>query len=397
MLKKLSVVILSLVTIVGSAQNNDEIPDQITDGAHLYLITCGPGGEIWSHFGHTALEVVDPELRIDITFNYGMFQFDDNFIYKFAKRDVLYFLDVTNTRDFVYSYVVDSRAVYRQEILVSSESKKEIYRLLREDYTNPKKRYYLYEFFFDNCATRPRDVIQKAVFEDDKNNEWHQHEHHLKFTFREIINEQFKSTPWVDFGIDMVLGAPIDRKATSNELMFYPLYLAEIGSFTKVDNQSLLGDEEILNQGSYKDAEPFWLTPEIVFWTLFGIMLVLYLLPYRGWIRYMDSLFLLIFGFLGVLLVFMWFGTLHPGTKDNYNLIWATPLHLFTIPLIFIKRLREKIAWYFVVMTALLFLFMLTFWLLPQSFHPASKPIVLILLVIYYRYHKLIRNKVPLK
>ena len=179
--------------------------------------------------------------------------------------------------------------------------------------------------------------------------------------------------------------------------MFYPLYLAEIASNTKIDNDPLLGPQETLYDGKFASPDPFWLTPEVTFWTLFCVILIFYILPYKKWVRYADAFLLLFFGLLGLLLLLMWTQTLWPGTKDNYNLIWAHPIHIITIPLLFVKKWREKMHLYFIIMAGILFVFMLTFWFMPQSFHPASKPIVLILLIIYYRYHKLIRNKVSLK
>lgn len=52
----------------------------LSDSARVYLISCTPGNQAWSHYGHTAIWVNDPTYGIDLVFNYGIFDFNtDNF------------------------------------------------------------------------------------------------------------------------------------------------------------------------------------------------------------------------------------------------------------------------------------------------------------------------------
>ena len=168
--KRVLVFIALILSFSAGSQVTYSIPDDLSEESKIYLITCGPGTAIWSHFGHTAIEVVDPSNGIDLAFNYGMFQFDDNFVYKFAKRELLYYLHVSRTKDFVESYKIEDRSVYRQELLITSEQRDALYQYLRLDYIDPERRFYLYEFFFDNCATRPRDAIESAVLNKNPKN-----------------------------------------------------------------------------------------------------------------------------------------------------------------------------------------------------------------------------------
>ena len=113
--------ILLVLSLIFTAKSVDsqEFPAQLSDKAEVYLVTCGPGNEIWSHFGHSAIRVVDPAYSLDIAFNYGMFDYSDpNFTWKFAKRTMQYFLAVSSFDSFAQLYKQEGRYVYQQKILV---------------------------------------------------------------------------------------------------------------------------------------------------------------------------------------------------------------------------------------------------------------------------------------
>ena len=369
------------------------LPEKISESATAYLITCGPGNEIWSHFGHSAIRIHDPESNLDISFNYGMFDYSDpNFVWKFAKRTIYYYLDVAPTSLFIQTYIYENRYVHQQKLQIDVQGVINLYNKLRDNYIDENKRFYLYEFFFDNCATKPRDIIEASVLNGKE--EWSTHELHKKITFRELIDKGFVSTPWVDFGIDLVLGSRIDREVSSYDLMFLPEYLFDIVADTKTGDYPLAGETVIIFEATEVDTEEPWLTPSLVFWTIFGIVALLTFLFKSRYLSYFDIFYFLVFGALGGFLIFMWFLTEHQGTKANYNLIWANPIHLFSIVLLFWKSLSEKWIKYYLVMAIYLFAFFLFFWVFPQEFHPAVKPIVLLLAIRYFNLYKLQQNKV---
>jgi len=397
----LSCFLSCLIVLVNAQPPVQEIPLKLSDQSKIHLVTCGPGSEVWSHFGHTAIRVEDPVQGLDLVFNYGMFDYmAPNFMMRFAKREIEYYLDVTSSRAFMHQYKVSQRYVYQQELRLSTIGKQLLYQSLYEDYTIPEKRSYLYEFFFDNCATRPRDLIFDVCKAEDSNFNWTIHPDNETYTFRELIDKGFAETPWVDFGIDLVLGSRIDEKVTNHHLMFLPDYLSKIIAETMV-NGEVLGGPIVYLPGFKKGVisqESSPITPSVVFWILALIILIISVVWSKSkFMIIMDSTFFFVFGLLGVLLLFMWFGTAHPGTKVNYNLIWATPIHLVSVAFLCSHKLRQKFNFYFLLMAGLMFLFVLTFWFLPQSFHPGIKPIVVILAFRYFSLHKIHQSKTLFK
>ncbi len=385
--------ILLLLSFIGLNKPQAQSLQNITLGedAKAYLITCGPGNEIWSHFGHTAIRIKDPaNPGLDLAFNYGMFDSTDpDFVWKFTKRTMPYSLAVSRFRDFADMYIREGRYVYQQEILLDHETISQLYINLMKNYENEDERFYLYEFFFDNCATRPRDQIELLDF-PGKGFSWATHPDAEKFTFRDLIDKGFTATPWVDFGIDIVLGSKLDRPVTNRELMFLPVYLSEIAAETEVNGRPLFGPKEYIHDVEFKQDEAPWFTPTILFWGLFILIFALTIFQNNTrWLKYLDVVWFTLFGALGIFVLFMWLGTDHQGTKANYNILWANPIHLFSIAFVFSKKLNQLLPKYLLVMAVILFALVIGFWLLPQEFHPASRAIVILLAFRYYALHRL--------
>ncbi|KAA4675088.1 DUF4105 domain-containing protein, partial [Bacteroides ovatus] len=151
----LSFFLLLLPTGQASANNNDSI--------RLSLLTCAPGEEIYSLFGHTAIRYENPSQGIDVVFNYGLFSFNTpNFIFRFSLGETDYQLGATDYERFAAEYAFFGRSVWQQTLNLTDEEKTELIRLLQENY-RPENRVYRYNFFYDNCATRPRDKIEESI------------------------------------------------------------------------------------------------------------------------------------------------------------------------------------------------------------------------------------------
>ena len=151
----LSFFLLLLPTGQASANNNDS--------TRLSLLTCAPGEEIYSLFGHTAIRYENPSQGIDIVFNYGLFSFNTpNFIFRFSLGETDYQLGATDYERFAAEYAFFGRSVWQQTLNLTDEEKTELIRLLQENY-RPENRVYRYNFFYDNCATRPRDKIEESI------------------------------------------------------------------------------------------------------------------------------------------------------------------------------------------------------------------------------------------
>ena len=214
----LSFFLLLLPAGQASANNNDSI--------RLSLLTCAPGEEIYSLFGHTAIRYENPSQGIDVVFNYGLFSFNTpNFIFRFSLGETDYQLGATDYERFAAEYAFFGRSVWQQTLNLTDEEKTELIRLLQENY-RPENRVYRYNFFYDNCATRPRDKIEesiagKVIYPAEPQDGSH--------TFRDIVHQYCKGHPWARFGIDLCIGSEADQPITQRQMMFAPFYLMEIG------------------------------------------------------------------------------------------------------------------------------------------------------------------------
>jgi hypothetical protein len=282
----------------------------LTESAQISLLTCAPGADLYSAFGHSAIRVYDPELGIDKVYNYGTFDFDPpGFYVEFVRGKLNYRLNTERYQMFdrVYRYL--ERSYQAQELDLTLTQKRQVYEFL-ETNALPENAYYLYDFFFDNCATRIRDVFVSVLGDS------------LRFanpqrvsdsTFRNLLDQYVEARAWSDFGIDLALGALIDKKTTPWEQMFHPDYLAiEVGK------------AEILRNGQWqplvRETVPVFTTPPTYGPTplyaqprfLFGlILLVVAFFTWRNWtkkpLRFVgDGILFLIAGLGGIILFLLW-------------------------------------------------------------------------------------------
>ncbi|HNE28922.1 MAG TPA: DUF4105 domain-containing protein, partial [Saprospiraceae bacterium] len=182
----------------------------LSDSSFISLITAAPGEELYSTFGHSALRVKDPARNFDRCYNYGTFDFDQpNFYLNFCRGKLLYYLNVERRRDFEYEYLMDRRTLREQTLDLDASQKQQLFDLLQEN-ALPQNREYKYDFFYDNCATRIRDIVEKAllyqVFFDSTTTK-------KGTTMRQLLKPYLLDKPWTRFGIDLILGQAADRVA----------------------------------------------------------------------------------------------------------------------------------------------------------------------------------------
>lgn len=347
------------------------------DSSHLRisLITCSPGAELYSTFGHSALRVVDSAVYTDKVYNYGTFEFDDDFYMNFIKGRLLYYLSVEEYRDFVAFYREEQRSISEQVLNLTAEEKLKLQKALITN-ADRQNRYYKYQFVFDNCATRIRDIVRANT--NDK----------LTFknilpaadiTFRKMIHSYLHKTnnDWSGVGIDILLGMSLDEKVKNEESMFLPDFLAKgFDSASNGSRQLVSSTHTIYAAPETSNAKSSVFSPFVVF----AIAVVIYLLI-ASWSRragaILDFILFFVTGLLGVLLIFMWTATDHADCKNNFNLLWAFPPHLITAFFIAAKGNRIKKYWRF---AALLHAALLLLWFfLPQQFNNALIPIVALL------------------
>ena len=363
----------------------------------ISVLTCDPGNEIYSLFGHSALRLQNPVQGYDLVVNWGLFEFSENqfdFGYDFAKGRLKYFMGLQSTTNFMEEYKGSRRGIREQILNLNKEEKFKLITLIENNY-KPENRNYKYEFFYDNCSSRIRDLLKTVFNEEIK---FHSSSKSNKFTFREIIHEYLKYNPWLELGIDLVLGKKIDVLVNNENLMFLPKNVEQIldSSYVKnneVQKKIVLSKNVFIKSNIKKDDLK---SIKIYSWIILSITMLLLIIKKERLFNYWSVINLFVVGTLGLVLLFMWFGTDHSGTKMNLNLLWASPLHFVLIFCILKGYLNNFTYWYLTFSIILIFTTILFWFTLTQEFNAFVKPIILQLAIIYYYYFKKCNNQINL-
>lgn len=363
-------------SLVAYSQKPDTTRLNYSPQARITLLTCAPGHALYASFGHTSIRVVDPVLRKDVVYNYGIFNFNTpNFYVKFARGMLKYMVLRYPTLYFLKEYRDGKRRVVEQELNLTPAEKKQFLDVLEDNYIDPEKRYYMYDFFYNNCASQIRDILKREFKPSFPMPE-------KDSTFREMLDVYIGNQPWIDLGIDLLLGLPADKKADVLNQMFLPDYLFHnMSTWKKADGTPLLGKPTNLVNGMSKieRPDPGFNQPTYMFWALFGIALLLTFLIRNNRIkRILDGFFLLITGFVGMFLLLMWVGTNHDATQMNLNIIWANPLYLY---LAFSTWRNRKIKFTFGLMLLVTGALLASWTIFPQKFHFSLIPVFLLMIV----------------
>jgi hypothetical protein len=393
-----AVLVATMVGLVASTARAQEVP-ALSASAHVSLISILPGDDLYSTFGHSAIRIADPVLGIDESYNYGTFDFGDSpveiasFVGRFTYGDLNYSLSVFNTRRMVFGYYWEQlgRASIEQTLALSPRERQALFRHLRIN-ALPDNRYYQYDFFFDNCATRLLDAIEASVGSA------------LSFdapatgrSFRQLLDPYLPGVPWTDFGMDLGLGLPADREATPREATFLPELLLEYVATGVIDRggrpvslvartDTLTGDSDLTWE---PDPSPPW--PAVVLWIVFALgalMTVADVKARRGRRRFLDAAFFGLLGLAGLVVVFLWFVSLHTVTDVNLNLAWALPTHLIAAWAIARDKGLRWLGAYMALTVAIIVVLLVGFPFWPQQL---PSPLIPLLLLIGVRAGSLVR------
>ncbi|WP_423129000.1 DUF4105 domain-containing protein [Gaoshiqia sp. Z1-71] len=341
--------------------------------AEISVMTCGPSELIHAIYGHTAIRVKDPQQQLDVIFNYGVFSFSaPNFVYRFAKGQTDYMLAIEYYHDFYEGYKRRGRSIEEQLLNLTEPEKQQLFDFLMDN-ARPENREYRYNFFFDNCASRVRDVIAseidgEVIFSEKSG---------LNKTFREHVSSYQRVLPWTNFGIQLVLGSPADRVATAYQEMFLPDFLlkhfAEAQIITDEGSRPLVKQKKLI-----RDAGPKTNPGMKAYTPLTALLALLLLVVFISYRQYktarshylIDYFLLLLTGLIGFGLLWFVFYSEHPAMHPNFNLLWAVPLNLVFLFLWPIKKWRRRIVWYWPALAVWMSLFLLFSFIVPQTFHP---------------------------
>jgi hypothetical protein len=334
--------------------------------------------------------VKDPGQGIDYVFNYGTFDFNTpNFYVKFVRGKLPYQLSVGYFEDLKNHSIRDNRSVVEQVLNLTPPEKQKVVDFLENNY-RPENRSYLYDFLFDNCATRIRDVFQKGLGDALHFSATPAEE---PATFRQLVGLYQRPHPWVDLGVDLVMGLPADAEASPWQTMFLPDYLLTQFSRARVNRHSagpadtqsggqpFVKETRRLFKAEARPAAASLRRPTVVFWALLGLITAytFYQVKNRESNHAVDIILFGLSGLLGLIVLFLWLGTDHQSFAGNLNILWAFPLNL---PFAFFLFRKSKPAWvriYFAGMAVLAILLAVCWLIFPQEFHQAVFPLVLLL------------------
>lgn len=374
--------ILLVVPTGLSAQESDDAsvnPSTEADQIKISLITCSPGQLVYELFGHTAIRVVDPKRRQDIVFNYGVFNFNtDNFVYRFVKGETDYELGAVEWPYFVHEYSVRGSSIDQQELNLTADEKIGLINFLLRNY-EPQNRTYRYNYFYDNCTTRARDVIENCVAGHvayiPVNNQ---------LTFRDIIHQFTYEHPWSELGIDFCLGSAADKPIDQRLQMFIPSYTEKMFTSAIIKdqegkNRSLVNHTvQVLPPGQQTNTE-FPISPMAVFWTICFLSVVIVVIEQKLKKMFwgVDIVVGLLHGLSGVVIAFLFFCSIHPTVNTNWLVLVFNPLPLLWLPFSVVWTIRHRHDPIHVVNVLVLLLFMACMPFIPQDFNASIYPILL--------------------
>lgn len=318
-LKKTLFSLLFLLSFIGFSQN---VP--LSKEAKISVITCGLGNESYSFFGHTAVRVSDSVNNLDVVYNYGNFDFrTPNFVAKFAKGDLQYFVSVRSFPEFVDDYTSEKRSVFEQELIISQDLKQKIFDNLNITAFS-EDRFYTYKFIDKNCTSMVVDVINKSLNEDVITKK-----EDTDITYRSILFPYFDGHFYDQLGTSIIFGTKVDQLGTK---IFLPFELKNSLEKTTYQNRPLVAKTKIILSFEKETPSSWWNNVYTYFFILAFVVL--------AHNKIVDKIYLFILSFIGIFFAFMGFYSFHHELEMNYNVLLFSPLLLVLILFSFIKNKR---------------------------------------------------------
>jgi hypothetical protein len=365
-----------ILTTISSALFSQKVPE-----TEAFLITCGPGTETYSIYGHSALRIYNHELKTDLVYNWGVFDFSTtHFIWKFAKGKLNYMLAEDSFNSFLQAYLFEKRWVQIQKINLEPAEVEQLITLINEN-LKPENRNYRYDFYYDDCSTRIRDLFEKIL---GKRLIYPPDEIKDRQTFRNLTGSYQQFNPWLNFGIDLVIGTPGDKKAHFRDKMFLPIEMQRGLSKSLVNRDGkmiplLRNPENILEYESPIVKTYFYLTPVFIFsLILIAILLFFALIRRTKANKAVDIFIFSVYSILSFLMIFFNFITNHEQTKKNLNIIWLSPFIIICLLVIILNKKWH--IWFKIVFILCLISFVIQI-IFPGAFNSAFIPLIMILLI----------------
>ena len=351
-----------------------------SDSIRFSLLTCAPGTEIYSLFGHTALRYENLTRGEDWVYNYGMFSFSTpNFVMRFVKGETDYQLGRIPFIYFREEYAHRKSSVHQQELNLSEGEKIKLLRLLEENYL-PKNRVYRYNYFFDNCTSRARDKVEEAL----QGKVVYPANPEVK-TFRSIIHEYTVGYPWSEFGIDICLGSEADEPIDERKQMFAPFYMLAFARDAQIQQNGVAvpfvkAEAKIVDVEREAPSAGFF-TPlcSAILLLVFTACVLFVSIRQRRVLWWWDAILFGAQGLGGCIIAFLFFCSVHPTVGSNWLLALFNPLPLLYLPVLIYKGIKGQKDCFHWINAVYLTLFIIAMPFMPQKFPTTIVPLALTL------------------
>ncbi|GGK17338.1 membrane protein [Yeosuana aromativorans] len=396
MQKKLLIILSLLVVITAKAQTYT-----LSHNATVSVLTIDPGKDLNDAFGHNAFRIKDPSRNLDAVFDYGRFDFEaPHFYLNFARGKLNYSIGSSRFYDFIDFYKWQNRTVREQVLNINQDDKQKLFNYLVNN-LKPENKFYLYDFFYDNCATKIRDVLETT---SNENIQFNTPEGLKAQTFRHLIQDNLNRNSWGSLGIDLALGSVIDKTATPYEHMFLPKYIFEFFANATFSNsgEKLVKETHVLYKKTKTKADNTFLTSPLAIFGLIGLIILL--VTYNDYKKqrrtnWLDVILFSLTGIIGVMILLLWFATDHKATHQNYNLLWAFALNILVLRQLFRKQVKAWFIKYLKFLVIMLCLLTLHWIIGIQEFAIGLIPFLIALLIRYiyligYFNKKLLSSKI---
>ena len=344
-------------------------PESSIPALEVSLLTIGPGPIFWERFGHNAIVIRDHEAGIEVAFNYGIFDFEqEDFLTNFARGNMRYRIAADRLGDDLEMYREESRSITEQRLAFTPEQAAALRDFLRDN-LRPEKRFYRYDYFLANCSTRVRDALDTALGGAIKRGT---EGRSSGYTYRMDSLRLMAANPLLMFGIDLGLGPYADRRIDYWEESFVPAVFSRALREVRVTDATgtsipLVAGETVVSKGTI--PEPPDLPPDLRWpFLILGVVIAITLYALAGArsraarvpVVVFGVVFELLCGIGGLLLLFLWFGTAHQSAWRNENLLLLSPLCLLLIPAVATfgravpraARIGVRVAWIVAVLAA---------------------------------------------
>ena len=352
------------------------------DRYEISILTIGEGESLVDAFGHTAIRVKSDELenlglKNDVVFNFGVYDFNSpNFYSNFVKGRPEYKLGVQNYKNLIQYYIKQKRYIVEHQLNLDQNSTKIIIDLLVEKLNNP---YYIYDYFRDNCTTRIADIVIDKTNNKFKNNKL---ESEIDISYRNLIHGKINENSWAAVGIDLCLGAIIDKKINTRETFFLP---ENFMNYLDLYEGELIKKNIIYNPESkvfYQENFPSPLLINLIL-SLIIITITIFNFKNNKWSKSLDTLIFLISGLIGILIIYLWFFSNHFAGAQNFNFLWAFPLNFILIFAIHKNKIPNWSIGYIKLLIILIVLLFLHWITGVQKYNLTLLPIFVALLIRY--------------